>query len=69
MKILKPVKITWKEKEIDIHDYTWTHSSPSAWIKDLIKIEYERENYKNTKDKNESLDQNSSGDSCYNLFD
>lgn len=39
---LKPVKITWKEDEQWLCDYTWEHSSPSAWYKDLAKAEYKR---------------------------
>jgi len=39
---LKGFKVTWKKDEKWLCDYAWEHSSPPAWIKDLIKAEYKR---------------------------
>lgn len=39
-------RITYKKKEGYLHDYVSKHSSPSTWIKDLIRKEYENEQNK-----------------------
>jgi hypothetical protein len=41
--------VTYKEKESDLHDYVHSHSSPSGFIKDLIKIAKEKDEVYKTK--------------------
>lgn len=45
MNMLKPIKITFREKELLIWEYAQYHSSPSTWIKDLIKADMEKSEY------------------------
>jgi hypothetical protein len=47
---LKPTKLTWKEQERYLRNYTYEHSSPLCYIKDLIRDDFERK-YKDDFDK------------------
>ena len=47
-KDMKPITVTFKEKERDLYDYAAWHNSPAAWIKDLIRAHMEKKDTKET---------------------
>ena len=45
---MKPIAVTFKEKERDLYDYATWHNSPAAWIKDLIRADMEKKDSNDT---------------------
>ena len=41
------IKVSFKQNEEWLYDFSKSHSSASAWIKDLIKKEYKKEHQEN----------------------
>jgi hypothetical protein len=39
---IKPLQITWKDEEGYLRDFTYEHSSPGGYVKDLIKEDYKK---------------------------